>query len=257
MRTWKKLALALLLLAAALVAASYLLVDPAARRLVERQGSAALGVATELGSASVRPFAGRVAIDDLSVANPPGFEAAHLLEVDGGHLEVDLRSLLADEVHAGRLELSGVRLSIERGAAGTNVRAVLENLEESGGGAREKTFVVDELLLRDVEVEISVALPGAAPLRRHVALPEIRLEDVGEHSKGRTLSQLVGIVLEAVLRSALENAGDLFPAELLGDLRSAVEELGTGAVERGKEALGEAAERVREGLGGILEGDER
>lgn len=249
----KKLILVALILGVVTVLGAALVMDRATQRVVERQATSALGVETKLGSAKVRPFGGRLLIENLTVANPEGFQSERLLVVGEGSMAVDLRSLLSDEVHTRRLELSGVELAIERTAAGTNYGAVLENLQRSGSSGTEgKRFVIDELVIRDARVQMALSMPGLAPLQRELALPEIRLEDVGEHSKGQTISQLVGIVLEAVLRSALEHGWEHLPKEVLADLSHTLDELPSVLGEAASGAFGEAAGQIGEELGKIL-----
>ncbi len=70
---------------------------------VERGGTHALGVETELGSLSLRPLLGRLSLSELEIANPPGFEDEHFLTLGNGRVSVSLRSLLGEPVHVGQI----------------------------------------------------------------------------------------------------------------------------------------------------------
>jgi len=276
----KKLILVVVVLVLVAVGALFVLFDPAVKRLVEEQGTSALGVETTLSTVAVHPIAGEVTLGGLEVQNPPGFPSKDLLQVESGRLQVEVRSLLSDQVHAQLLELGGIQMAIERNLQGTNYGTVLDHLEQetgAGGGAggskgakkkagsaksgSQKEFVIDRVVIRGAKVHLSVGVAGATPVKTTIDLPDIQLENVGSADQGKTIAQLLEIVLKELLRAAATNGGDVIPADLLQDLESQVKGLGSlgeSAVGQAEQAVGEAAGKLegslKKKLGGVLGG---
>src|SRR5262245_30818941 len=134
-----KLALRLLvgLLALLVVAAigAALLVDSLAAQAVERGGTYALGVPTEVDSASIGLFSGRFSLQGLEVANPPGFAEPNFFALSSIAIELPLSSLLEERVTIPSLALEGVSIDLERNSKGTNYGSILDSLKRFESGA--------------------------------------------------------------------------------------------------------------------------
>lgn len=254
-------------------------VDTIARRSIERAGTYATGVETEVEDADVRIFAGELTLDSVSIANPQGYQAPHFLELDKGFVSVGLGSLMEDQVEVPQLNLTGLHLWVERTGEGNNFDVILDHLRNlSSGPPREggKKYVIREMVIENVVVDISGYGVGTKP----VALPTIRLTDVGTGGEGKALEQVVGIVIREVLQSlltdpsvlpdmlasqldqGLEGLGNLgeVGVELIGDVTEragkVLEDVGEAA-EGTTEKVGEGLKDVKEGLGGLLGGDKQ
>jgi hypothetical protein len=247
-----------------------------AKQVIERSGTYALGVETTLDSASLSPWAGSFGLEGLKVANPAGFEAEHFLTLGSGSLDVELGSLLGDELRAERLELSDVSLVLEKNVKSSNVQVILDNLEKLEGEQTKgdegkpkgekrrkdkagdgKTYFIGEIAIRGVEVEAALSLQAGTGVERSLKLPDIVLKDVGG-KEGSTLSGLVATIVEAILEAAAEHGIDGLPAEILADLDAGLEELGAQAEKALEavidEAAGELEKKGKEALRDILGG---
>ncbi len=238
----------------------FLFVDSLAAQAIERGGSYALGVPTELGSADIGMFSGEFGLQGLRVANPPGFERPDFLALESGRLEVTLGSLMSDRVTAPLLELQGIGLDLERNEKGTNYGLILENLErfESGEApppeeeeAGGKTFVIDRLVVRDIQAHVDLLPAGGQATELTLSIPEIVMEDLG--SDGLTASQICALVVKTLLTAAIRAGAGVLPDDLLKDLRGRLQglesvafEIPGGVVEDVKGALEDAAK----GIGG-------
>jgi hypothetical protein len=231
-------------------------VDSLAERLVERQGSAALGVPTTLGSARIRLAPAGVRLSELRIANPPGFADEHFFAMDSLAVAPDLASLWSDTVVIPRVEVDGVRMSLERHLTESNYRTILDNLsrgsapaepEPVGGGRRVR---IDEIAVRDVTARVRVGVGPAATPPVEVRIPELRLTDVGQTGASAIAAQVTRSLVAGVL-AALAKQGDL-PLELAGDLRGSLRGLATAPLERVQEGRGQL-ERAAEGARGATE----
>jgi hypothetical protein len=269
-------------------------VDVLARRGVEAGGTYALGVDTTVRSVNVGLLRGTVALDGLNIANPEGFTAPAFLTMDDGRTTIELRSLLGgDIIRIPQIHLASLDINLQRLADGrTNYRTILDSIErlsapqtpQRAPDEPQRRLIIRELVIRDITIHADLGAPVLGELTGGrgiitIPIPEIRLADVGQTGEGMagtgiTMSQLAGLVVEAILAAAVEHGGDLLPADIVRDLRSRLAELGnverlTGAVQgivRDLGALeglptlddvGEAIRRGRDDLRDLLPGRDR
>ena len=203
---------------------------------VEKGGSLALGTKTTLGSADVGLLSGKAAINTLAVANPQGFKATEFMSLGSGAVEVSLSSLRADVVEIPKIELATIRVTLERKDGKTNYKVILDNLAKlqssSGGGATPtppadgKKFIVKDLTITDVKVTVDM-LDTPLPVGSLVVpIDQIHLTEIGTASKGLPMSDIVGIVVRAVLATASANGNGIIPLDMLNDLQGQLGALG-------------------------------
>lgn len=281
MKKLVKLVAAVLLLLLVAVVGIFVYIDSIAKAAIERGATYALGVETTLGSADVGVLSGEFAMRGLEVDNPDGFDSDHFLRIERGDVEVNLASLWQDTVELPLLALRGVDMKLERTPAGANYQVILDNLKRFESNQSkdpaptdesERTFVVREVLISDVNVEVDLLPIGGQLNRVEVAIDEIRLTNLG--SEGVSMSQLTDVIIQAILAAVVQNATDL-PTDLINDLGGGLAGL-TGLGDLGldatfkvgdevtalRDALGEVAGedvgkeigKALEGLGGLLGG---
>jgi hypothetical protein len=231
-----KLAAALVILLVLGVVAVFFFVDRIARSAVERGATYALGVQTTLGSADVGITSGEFGMMELRVDNPEGFPSDHFMTMGSGEVAVDLGTLRQDVVELPRLELDKIDLRLDKKGAESNYKVIIDHLKglqeskddgappapEEGG----KRFVIKEVVVTDVNVEADL-VGGGELTKVRVPIKEIRLTDVGSgsgHKRGLSLSELTGVVVEAILAAVVANAEDL-PDDLANDLGGLVQGL--------------------------------
>lgn len=240
------------LLVLALVAL-FFAIDRVVGTAIERGGTYALGVDTDVGW--VRLGWGSFRLGGLSIANPAGFEADHFLRLGGGGLDVDMGTLREATVVVPRIALDDVELHLEGKGRDSNVQAILRNLQRFESGKQEapppseaeggKQLLVSELVITDVVARVDVIGAGLRLLRQvEVEIPEIRLTNVGQ---GRPVSyaQLADIVVKAVLQAVLRSGTDL--GLLAGDLRGGLQGLASVPLAVEGEITRRALEAAREG----------
>lgn len=200
---------------------------------VEKGGTVALGTKTTLGSADVSVFGGRAGINDLAVANPPGFKAPEFMSLGKGLVAVSLSSLRQDVVEIPTLELDVIRVTLERKDGKTNYKVILDNLAKLPSGSSKggsdtpgKKFIVKDLKINDVKVTVDM-LDTPVPLGSLVVpVEQIHLTEIGTASKGLPMADIAGIIVRAVLKTASDNGQGIIPADILGDLNGQLGALG-------------------------------
>jgi hypothetical protein len=261
---WFLLALVVIVVAGALFYIDRLLIES-----VERGGSYALGVDTELDSVRLGLVSGKLGLSGLRVANPEGFERPHFLSLDRGNVHVRLPSLMQDKIVVPSLTVSGLEMSLERSRGRTNYGVILDNLAKleskesqaasEAGEAESKGFVIRELVIREVTARARFVVPGTKPQEFEVKVPEIKLQDVGSGSAaGVSLAELAKVVTTAVLEAVVKSSRGELAQGLARDLRGRLArfervqiEVPSSVKELSGKDLGDAAEKGAELLKGL------
>ncbi|MCL4210423.1 MAG: hypothetical protein HRU76_02235 [Phycisphaeraceae bacterium] len=289
-----RLVLVLVILLIAAVGVGFLYIDSIAKHGIEKGGTYALGVQTTLDSADVGVFDGTFAMSGLKVANPAGFKSDAFMSLGEGGVSVSFGSLRQEVVELPTLTLSTLTVNLENKDGKANYQTIMDNLKrfESTEPAEEgKRFVIREVLIRDVAINVEVLPLGGALSTVTVPIKEISMKNVGESGVGKsglTLGELAGLIVKTVFAAAIQNGRNLIPGDVLnglGEGLKGLEGLGNVAVSVGGEAmkqvdslfkgaagelnkvgeglkgvgegLGEGLKGVGDGLGGLLGGDKK
>jgi hypothetical protein len=256
--------LAGLALAAAIVAS--FMVDRIARSAVEKAGSAAVGSPVTLRSISIRPFAGAVSLAGLAVANPPGYSEGPILVLDRGGVEVQLATLLEEQVRLSSLSLDGIDVRIEQRIGGSNLKDLIANMPASPPSDPDappgKRFMIEQLTVRDIRVnaELLPVLGNATSI--DFVIKEIAVADLdSDNAAGILLPQLTHEVVTAILAAVVEELTIKAPGNLVAGLGDGLKRLGVpeltmqvgeGVKKLGGDIASGAAEAIH-GIGGALE----
>ena len=231
---------ALVLLAISLVFVFSLLAGKAIVAGIESIGPEVTKTTVELDSADLSMLSGKGSIRGLIVGNPDGFNSDHLMKL--GEFTVDLApaSLLSDKIIVEELVIERPELIYETTLRGTNFGTLLENVEAYVGEEEEeasesKRFEVKRIALLGAKVTIAASPLGKEGLVLN--LPPIEVTGIGAGAEGVTLGNLVKRIVVALDRETLKALG-----KSGGDVR---------------EQLDEGAEKVKERIGGLLNGLKR
>jgi len=210
------------------IGSSYWWLDGAARKLIEQEGSDALGVTLELKKLSIGVLKGTATLGELKIANPPGCQKPLFFDLNEGHTEINIRTVMEDEIHIPTLELSGLTVYLEpvKGGGGKyNYDVLLANIDkyttseeiksEEGG---DKTIVIKKLLIKDIKVYYKTTAFITAPVHIEV----IEMDDVGSDGRGVDMGELISIIISGTLKGI---ANDL-PAVLGDGIKAGVGKIG-------------------------------
>lgn len=237
---------------------AYIYVDQLIAAGIEWGGTYALGVETKVGGVRPRLVGGRIGLSDLTVANPPGFDAPQFFRLGAIDVAVSPASLTEDVVRVPLIALDHIEMNIEKTVKSANYDVILANLGKLGSGAEtqetggaSKQFIVERLRVRDVNANLILDVIGNKS-RVSVNVPEISLDNIGTASGGVDTAELAAIFTRVLLEAVMKADG--VPSAILSDLRGGLGSLAaldieltggvTSAVERyGKgDPIGAAAE---------------
>ena len=213
--------------------AAVVLADTLVQQGVKRGGTEVTGTDVSLGGVSVALLDGGLALDDLVIGNPDGYESSHFIDLTESTVAVDARSLFSEEVRVSRVHLDGLDINIEQDGGSSNVREILDHaqglragepdLDEEDDDAAtaeedaDRQVLVETLTLDDAHVTVRAGVAGeevAVTLR----LDGVELRDVGSETQGGTVTaDVLGLVMEAIIVTILEQTADALPEPLDGD----------------------------------------
>lgn len=247
------------------VAGVILRLDAIVKRVIETQGSQQMSLQTQLDSASVGLLGGDVELDDLKIANPPGFTATHLFTLDGLDVDTSYGNLRGNPKRVESITLDKPKLVIERGADGRfNFKAAIDQMpkpapsdpaKQPGGAGEEMKLIIGELTIKDAVVLVrpGINLPGVAQ-EITVPIPSVSMKNIG-NADGAQNGAAMRDVAQQVITVMAANASNsaLLPEELRGllslDVNAVVAELGNRL---GAEAQKRIAAAVPGELGATL-----
>ena len=224
----------------AAIAVLFYYIDGIARTAIERGSTRALGVDTRVGSVSIGLLGGSFRLAGLEIANPPGFEDPRFLALGEARLDLEMGTLQEQTVVVPRFTIHGVEVDLDKQRGKANYEVILDNLArfeseeepeptpEADEGAG-KRFVIQELVIRDVEAHVRVVERGGIP-QVDVLVPEVRMRNPGGEGQPLTAAQVTNIIVKAVLAS-IAKAGAGLPGGVAGALSSGLGRLGSVSVE--------------------------
>ena len=251
----------------------YLYANSIAKSQIQTQATRALGVTTTLGSASVGILSGKFGISGLKVANPQGYTPDKFMSLDDGKVAITLSSLMKDTIVVPTFSLDTIEVNLQKKDGKANYQVIMDNLAKlskggepskpaEGGG---KKFIINDLTIRHVVVKADLSgMTGPVGQVLHgggnvtIPIEEIRLQNVGKDTgsgmggSGVTVAQLTSLVVQAVMAAAAENGKGILPADILGEIKGGLNQIG-GLAGVGVQVIGKAGEAAQQ-IGGALQG---
>lgn len=250
---------AILILIILAVVAVNLFADYAVRVGIETAATKTLNVGVSVGNVDLSIMAGKLALQNLLINNPPGYQHEKLLELKSAKIEIDVKSLLSDVVNIKEIKLDGVNVVIEqRGISGNNLQDVIAAIHSGSKDDQTsgKKLHIDNLEMSNVTVQIKLLpVPGKADTVT-LNLSPIRMTNLGGDNKMDTAA-LSGKILLAIAHGVAKQGVGVLPKEIVEPITSALGktiDLSKGIIE-GREGIGEEIIKSTEDIGkGITEG---
>ena len=222
--------LVLIGLVIAVVIVLYFTINTIAANEIESAATESLGVETTVGAVRISLFEGRTEIVDLDIANPTGYDGEFLV-LGNGILGVNLGSLLSKRVEIEEFTLKDIQLSLIQRADGSNVGAILDNINKSSSGeepdkgtdkkddSEGQKFIIDKLEVDNVEIAISVQPISDATKPSKVTIKQIVIRDIGRKEDGVTIDVVTQVIVQSILKSALEAAPGQIPSIMFSAMK--------------------------------------
>lgn len=253
-----RIALVLVVLIVLLGGLAVVFLDRLIGSSIEEGATYATGVETRVGGVDASLFAGALAIDELSIANPPGFRPEPFVRLSSMRAAWENGTILSDAIHVREFVLDGVAVNLELVGTKTNYGAILDHVERlSPAGAtpkessgKSRALKIDRIVIRNVKTALHLSgVPGASGSLQ-AEVPELVVENFDSSgSTGEIVAKLTRVVIEALLSSSLKAGRGVFPDNLVKDL--------SGELDGLKQALTGQSEGLLKGLEQQLGGAEK
>jgi len=200
-----------------LVAAAVMVVISQAGSLVQRgvesYGPQITGTSVELSDVDISLLSGYAKINNLVIANPPGFKSPSAFKVAQVSLKLELQSLFSDQIHIEQIVINGAELSYEQINRHSNLDVLRKNIEQhtatdkitdgassSTSGNSKLQMVIDDLSINGTKVNVLVAVLGTQE-QLTLTIPDIHLRDLGGKDN-ESISAVVHQVVEQITKAA-------------------------------------------------------
>lgn len=247
------LAIILLLVVLAVLGVG-LFADNAIKTAIEAAGTETLQVKVGVTKAKLSFLSGSLALQSVTIGNPPGYQHKNLLQLDSAQTEVRAKSLLEEVVKIKALKLDGIELVLEQKGLNNNLQEIIKSLPDQSEQPVDKELQIELLEMTDITVKAKLLpIPGkidTIPLK----LSPIRLTNLGTDQK-MDVAGLTAKILLAIAGGIAEQGTGVLPDNLVNSLGSALgktTDLGIKLLETGVEGSGgliKATEELGKGLG--------
>lgn len=223
-----------------------LLCESFVRRAVEEIGPSLTGTRVQLQDVNLSLFSGQLVLKDLSIGNPPGYQAPTAVRVRAIRATIDWSSLLRRPLFIREIVIEGPEVTLEGSPTRNNLTALRDHMQTATNGAssgriskRERpskqeqsaTVIVKTLRIVETRVNVSLRTGSLETTVRGISLREITLRDLG----GANHATSVGDITAQILGT------------LTAEVTGAVTKSGAGIIEQvGRTAERSASEAVDE-----------
>jgi len=192
---------------------------------VETFGPKVTQTPVTLESVNLSILSGSGTLKGLYVGNPEGFKSENIFALGQIDVEVDTKSLLSDKIVINKIHIKQPAISYEKTLTGSNVKALLKNIEEFTGPASEdeepaaaaeeekdQTGAKKQVVIKQLVIEDGTIYVGALGAGITAPLPRIEMNDIGEEGNQKSVVEVINLVLTEVLKSigpAIANTGKL------------------------------------------------
>ena len=204
----KKVLLGLAVVVCIALGTVWIYVDEIVGGAIQRGGSAALGVDVSVDFVRLSPFDGKLRLNGLDIANPPGFDSSRFLRVGSGRIAADLGTVEEEVVEVPLIAMEDVDVFLDREKHQTNYGQILENVkrfeasDDTQSDDSEQRYVVRLVQIQNVTARVEWSKVASDRTALKAVIPEIEFRDLGaENGRGVTMAEITGIFTKALLAS--------------------------------------------------------
>ena len=210
--------LAILILIILAVVAINLFADRAVRVGIETAATKTLNVGVSVSNVDLSIMGGKLALQNLLINNPPGYQHDKLLQLKNAEIEVDVKSLLSDVVNIKEIKLDGVNVVLEqRGISGNNLQDVITAIRNGSKEGEGKKLRVDNLEISNITVRMKLPSVPAQDDTITLELSTIRMTNLGYDNK-LDMADLSGEIVLAIANRVVEQGVGVLPKDIITTL---------------------------------------
>ena len=235
---------------------------PLIKEAINTQGPKITKTKLAVADVDISLLSGQAKLQNFLLGNPKGFSSPHAVAVKSIYVDVDEKSLTGETIVIDRIEIVGPDIYYEKGRGSDNFKALQNNIRSAVGGGGSSTTSGSgdsgggkKLLIRDLEIsggEVHLAVQGLAGQDIKAALPDIRLQNIGQKETGVLPAEAAQEIFAAIYGEIASPEVSAVLNRELQSLQGSAEKLGQQAVEQAEEKAAESVERATEQLKGVF-----
>lgn len=221
------------------------------KEAIEDVGSETLKTAVTVEDVNIQLLQGKVSLRGLAVANLPNFNEPTIFQMDEISVGVDVMSLVDSLVNVTEIRIDGAKVTAEQKALGTNIQALLKNLEGDSNETKQpessESTSSPDIKIRIGEFHFANSVGRLVSDRwgdRDIKIPGVDLANIGG-DKGLPPEALADAILKPILKQlnqAIKDSVEGFVKEKAKEkLKEKEDELKGKLNEKLKEKLGDDA----------------
>ncbi len=207
-----------LILIILVVVAVNLFADYAVRVGIESSATKTLNVGVSVSNVDLSIMAGKLALQNLLINNPPGYQHDKLLQLKNAEIEIDVKSLLSDVVNIREIKLDGVKVVLEqRDISRNNLQDVITSIRSASKEGEGKSLRVDNLEMSNITVQMKLPSVPAQDDTITLELSPIRMTNLGRDNK-LDMADLSGEIVLAIANRVVEQGVGVLPKDIITTL---------------------------------------
>lgn len=208
--------------------------DAIVKTAIEKVGSDVTGSTVSVAGVSITLKEGRGEISGLHLANPKGFDSAHLFHLD--KVALDLGNVFGDVIIIDEVLIDGANIIAEQKGQTTNLQALLDNIEKNSSAPDEtktetKTAEEDNssepirLMIKKFSfINNKASLETEQWDPQVLKVPNIVMTNLGDEKVGLTPEQLSTEVINRLTKSIEKAAKEALKEKAKEEAKKALTE---------------------------------
>jgi hypothetical protein len=199
-----------------------LFADNAIKTTIEVAGAEVLQVEVDVTKANLTFRNGNLALQRVTIGNPPGYQHDQLLQLDNAHTTIEVKSLFSDVVKIKTMQLEGVELVLEQRGLTNNLQEIIDSIpEDVNKYSAGKELQIDVLEISDITVKAKLLpIPGKIDTLT-LRLTPIKLTGLGTDQK-MDVASLTAKILLAISGGIVKQGAGILPDGMVSTLGSAL-----------------------------------
>jgi len=196
------------------------------KNAIERYGSQATGTSVRVDRVALRVAQGKGAIEGLTVANPPGYSAPHLLSLSGISVRMAPRTIASNPVVIDDIRIAAplvvyemndgrvANIDVLKKSLGADQPATTGTRSTKGAKDEGTRLRIRRLVIENAKVDVRIAALGGKS--RTLALARLEMTDIGGRN-GALPEQVAKQIVAALLAEVSKEVGKAGATRLLED----------------------------------------
>lgn len=190
----------------------YFSLNSLVKKAVETVGPTITKTDVRLASASLSPFSGSGKLNGFVIGNPEGYKGSFALKLGSIAVSLDKETILKDPIVVNSVVIRSPEVMLIGSPSGTNLQKLMKNIQSSGSSSKKeekapetgsKKFVVKEVVISGTKLHLA-ATALDQKVSQTLALPDIRLQNIGTAGKGVSARDVAMQIINPLLNEAVK-----------------------------------------------------